>query len=132
MLKFVYTDTSFHLERLAQSLEELVAARAIVAMRVGQSLCIEPTTASFLLPADLPTLRDLEVQALREDGETIAVSVADAEYVEVSLRGTWIAADQETAEGVFVTSLCDRTEFFLLKCWQDAQTLTALLKEAGD
>lgn len=132
MLKFVYTDTSFHLERLAQALEELVTARAIVAMRVGQSLCIEPTTASFLLPADLPTLRDLEVQALREDGETIAVCVADAEYVEVSLRGTWIATDQETAEGVFVTSLCDRTEFFLLKCWQDAQTRTALLKEAGD
>lgn len=132
MLKFTYTETSFHLDRLAQSLEELVAARVIVAMRVGQSLCVEPITASFLLPADLPGLHYLETETQREGSDTISVCAADAEYVEVSLRGTWLAADDETAEGVFVTTLCDRTEFFLLKCWQEAQTCSSFVKEAGD
>lgn len=132
MLKFTYTETSFHLDRLAQSIEELVAARVIVAMRVGQSLCVEPITASFLLPADIPGLHYLETEARQEGSDTIAVCAADAEYVEVSLRGTWLAADDETAEGVFVTALCDRTEFFLLKCWQEAQACASCVKEAGD
>lgn len=130
MLKFTYTETGFNLERLAHSIEELVARRVIVAMRVGVGVVIEPTTASFLLPADLPDLHFLEAEARRDDSEAISLCVADSEYVEVTLRGTWIAADSECAEGVFVTDLCDRAEFYILKCWQEAQSEVSVLKEA--
>lgn len=40
MLKLTYTETSFHLECLTQSLEEWVAQRVILALRVGQSLYV--------------------------------------------------------------------------------------------
>ena len=129
MLKFTYTENTFNLEQLARSLEELVTGRTIVAMRVGQSVVVEPSTASFLLPANLPGLENLEAEALRDESETIALSVADAEYVEVSLRGTWLAANSEAEEGVFVTSLRDRAEFYILKCWQEAGAGVSLLEE---
>ncbi|MBW4492026.1 MAG: hypothetical protein KME26_02850 [Oscillatoria princeps RMCB-10] len=131
MLKFTYTETGLQIERLTQSVEELVALRVILAMRIGQSLCVEPTTASFLLPAGLPELHQLEVEARKEAAEALALCPADAEFVEVSLRGTWLAADPQGAQGVFVTALCPRTEFFLLKCWLEAQTC-AFVSEAGD
>ena len=129
MLKFTYTENSFNLEHLARSLEELVTGRTIVAMRVGQRLVVEPTQASFLLPANLPGLENLEAEALRDESETIAICIADTEYVEVSLRGTWLAADSEADEGVFVTSLRDRAEFYILKCWQEARSGVSLLEE---
>jgi len=50
MLKLTYTETGFNLERLAQSPEQLVALRVVLAMRVGQSISVEPSTAAFLLP----------------------------------------------------------------------------------
>ena len=104
MLKFTYTETSFHLERLAQSLEELVATRVILAMRVGQSLCVEPITASFLLPSNLAGLHYFETEVKQEDLEVISVCAADAEFVEISLYGTWIAAVLAGAGGPFLSA----------------------------
>jgi len=127
MLKLTYTETGFHLERLAQSLEEWVAQRVILALRVSTSFCVEPSTASFLLPADLPELSVLETLIQREGTDEIGLSMCDAEYVEVSLRGTWLSADPEGEEGVFVTAMSDRTEFFLFKLWHEAQTCTSSL-----
>ncbi|MHC5726844.1 MAG: alr0857 family protein, partial [Nostoc sp.] len=47
MLKLTYTESSFDLECLTLSLEQWVAQRVILSLRVGQGLCIEPNTASF-------------------------------------------------------------------------------------
>ena len=60
MLKLTYTNNSFYLECLTQSLEEWVAQRVILALRVSQTLRIEPTTASFMLPLDLPGVERLK------------------------------------------------------------------------
>lgn len=128
MLKLTYTETGFHLELVAQSLEDWVTARVILALRVGQPICVEPSTASFLLPADLPGLRHLDAEARREGSETISLSTCDAEYIEVNLHGTWLSGDCESEEGVFVASMSDRTEFFLYKLWQDAQACTSSIK----
>lgn len=130
MLKFTYTESGFHLERLSHSLEELVSRRVILAMRVGKSILVEPSTAAFLLPADLPGLHCLETQARRD--EAIALCAADAEYVEVSLQGTWISDDRESGEGVFVTAMSDRAEFLLVKLWQQAQFAQSCVKEVGE
>lgn len=128
MLKLTYTETGVHLERVAQSLEEWVFSRVILSLRVGLRLLVEPSTASFLLPADLPGLPLLQSAAQLET-EAIALCVCDAEYIEVSLRGTWLAADEESAEGAFVAAMSDRTEFFLFKLWQEAQTCASSLKQ---
>ncbi len=131
MLKFTYTETGFYMERLAQSLEEWVTARVILALRVGYNICVEPSSAAFLLRADLPGLSHLESQASRDGLDSVVVSVCDHEYVEISLCGTWIGPNSESAEGIFVTTMSDRTEFFILKLWQESQNASCL-KEAGD
>ena len=125
MLKLTYTENGFYLERLAQPLEEWVTARVVLALRAGTPLCVEPSTASFLLPADMPHLRHLERQQEGEDA--IALCVCDAEYIEVSLKGTWLTSDVDSEEGVFVTSMSYAVEFFLLKLWEESQIRTRCL-----
>jgi hypothetical protein len=120
MLKLTYTENGFYLESLAQPLEEWVTARVILALRAGTSLCVEPSTASFLLPADMPQLRHLERQ--QEGEEAIALSICDADYIEVSLQGTWMTSDSDGETGIFVTSMSYTVEFFLLKLWEESLT----------
>jgi hypothetical protein len=129
MLRLSYTETSFHLEVLTQSLEEWVAQRVILALRVGQSLCVQPSTASFLLPADLPGVEALKAFLKRDDREIMALSVCDAEYIEVTLRGSWISNSSDDAVGVFVTTMSDRTEFFLHKLYQEAQKSASVVRD---
>ncbi|MBD1931454.1 MULTISPECIES: alr0857 family protein [Cyanophyceae] len=128
MLKLTYTENGFYLECLAQSLEEWVARRVILALRVGTSITVEPSTASFLLPASLPEVEQLATLVQREGSEIIGVCACDADYIEVCLNGTWIEGDGENGEGVFVAALSDRAEFFLFKLWQDAQACTSSLR----
>ena len=127
MLKLTYTETSFYLECIAQSLEEWVQARVIFALRVGQYLCVKPSTASFLLPVDLSGVERLKVLACRDDREFIALDACDADYMEVTLRGSWLSDSFEDADGLFVTAMSDRTEFFLHELWLEAQACTSCL-----
>lgn len=129
MLKLIYTEKSFHLECLTQSLEQWVQGRVILALRVGQCLCVEPSTASFLLPVNLPGVEALKAEVKRDDKEIMALSVCDAEYLEVTLRGSWISDGSEDAEGVFITAMSDRTEFFVHKLWQEAQKSASVVSE---
>ncbi|MBD2725259.1 hypothetical protein H6G96_02715 [Nostoc sp. FACHB-892] len=129
MLKLTYTESSFYLECLTLSLEEWVAQRVILALRVGQSFCIEPSTASFLLPVDLPGVEVLKAEVKKDDREIIALSACDAEYMEVTLRGSWLLDSSKDAVGVFFTTMNDRAEFFLHKLWQEAQACASVMSE---
>lgn len=129
MLKLTYIETGFYLEYIAKSLEEWVQGRVILALRVGECLCIEPSTASFLLPADLPGVDTLAVEVRRQAPESITLSVCDAEYIEVAIKGTWVSSDTDSNEGVFVAVMSHSIEFFLLKLWQDAQVNASVLSE---
>lgn len=129
MLKLTYTENGFNLERLAQSLEDWVTARVILSLRAGWHICVEPSTASFLLPDDLPGIERLEIEARHEDSEIVSVSACDVDYVEISLRGSWVSATSESDEGVFVVTMSDRTEFFLFKLWQQAQIVASCVSE---
>lgn len=128
MLKLTYTETGFYLERLPQSLEEWMLSRVTLSLRAGLRLLVEPSTASFLLAAGLPGQALLQAAA-ELDNQAIAVCVCDAEYIEVSLRGTWLTADAESAEGIFVTVISDHTEFLIFNLWLDAQACTSFLKQ---
>ena len=129
MLKLTYLETGFYLEYLAKSLEDWVQERVVLALRVGESLYIEPTTAAFLLPADLPDLETLVMEIRRLDPESISLSAGDAEYIEVSLNGTWVSLNADSEEGVFVAAMSHFIEFFLLKLWQDSQVSASVLSE---
>ncbi|NES03186.1 MAG: hypothetical protein F6K22_10185 [Okeania sp. SIO2F4] len=132
MLKLTYTESGFYMERLAQSPEQLVALRVMLAMRVGQKIVVEPSSAAFLLPASLPELSMLEVAVQKEGGEDIALCVADDEFVEVSLGGSWITVDPEQENGIFLTTLSDRIELLLLKLWQATEANASVSQEAND
>lgn len=131
MLKLTYTENGFYLERLSNSLEEWVATRVTLSLRAGASLWVEPSMAAFLLPRDMPQLANLEKEVRQQEIEGITLSICDADYLEVSLKGTWMSSDPDGEEGVFVVSLCHsscggdsghRLEFFLWKLWQESQT----------
>lgn len=119
MLKLIYTDAGLYMERVTIALEAIVAQRVMLALRSGQKLHIEPGQATFLLPTAAPGLVHLEMALRLEPFTTIAP--VDAEFVEVSVRGSWIAEGAEAHEGMFVTAFCDRAEFFVYKLWQETQ-----------
>lgn len=121
MLKLTYTEVGLHLERLTASLEVLVAQRVVLALRTGLTLYVEPGKASFLLPADAPNLVHLEMALQMEQSPAIAVTPVDEEFVEVSVHGSWMAESAEAHEGMFLTALSERTEFFVYKLWQATQ-----------
>lgn len=129
MLKLTYMETGFHLEYLTQSLEEWVQSRVILALRVCQPLCVEPSTASFLLPVDLFGLERLQTEVKCDDREILSFCVCDPECVEVTLRGAWLSNGSEDANGLFVTAISDRTEFFLHKLWLEAQSYASVMSD---
>jgi hypothetical protein len=118
MLKLNYTEVGLYMERIMSAPELLIAQRVILAMRLGQALHVESGRASFLLPADIPELEGLEISLQQEYHATVTLMPVDDEYVEVSLTGSWVAEDREAHEGMFLTVMSDRTEFFIYKLWQ--------------
>lgn len=126
MLKFTYTDTGLHLEHLGQSLEEWMALRAVLSLRLGQRLLVEHCTGSFLLQADLIALDSLAAALSREAAGAIAP--CDANMVEVSLNGVWVASNPNQTEGVFLARLSDRTEFLIFQLWQVSEGVTSSLE----
>jgi hypothetical protein len=117
MLKLTYTEDSFYLELLAQPLETWLSTRAILAIRSGISLWVDSSTASFLLPADLPQLEDLEEAITQDEVEGITLCISDAETVEVCLDGTWVAEAVEAKGGILITAMSSATEMLLYELW---------------
>lgn len=121
MLKFTYTEAGMYLERVAMALEKLVAQRALLALRTGQKLYVEPGRAAFLLPADVAEMKQLQAVLQDESSQGMTITPVDAEFVEVSLEGHWLAETAEAQEGVFIATIGDRTELFVYKLWQATQ-----------
>jgi hypothetical protein len=125
MLKLTYTEVGLHMERIVGTLEGTIAHRVILALRVGQTLYVEPGHASFLLPATAPGLLQLK-QALGLESAIVIMPV-DTEWVEVSVTGSWIAEHVAAHEGMFITALSDRAEFLVYKLWSATQNQVSSL-----
>jgi hypothetical protein len=121
MLKATYTEAGLHLEQLSQSVEDWIALRSRLAVRTSQRLLIEHCTASILLPVNLARLCLLERAAQQKDSGVVALSVCDADYVEVSLRGVWVVSSADETEGVFATMLNAQIERVFFQLWQESQ-----------
>jgi hypothetical protein len=120
MLKLTYTENGFCLELLHQNMEKWLKNRLWVSVRAATSFYVEPSSASFLLPANLEGLNHLE-KLQYENGEVMAIALADQEFVEINLYGNWIVGDPNSEEGIFVATLTQKAEFFLFNLWQEAQ-----------
>ncbi|MBD0333873.1 MAG: hypothetical protein ICV62_00140 [Cyanobacteria bacterium Co-bin13] len=126
MLKITYTDTGLVLERVAQSVEAIVAQRTLLTLRLGQSIAVQPTYASLPLPADLPGM--IHLQQLARQTEAVAIDRCDSDspeqlcsWLEVTLHGVWIAESTSSDEGIFVTELDSALEHLLMAIWQQTQ-----------
>ncbi len=122
MLKLNYTDVGLYMERTMTNPELLIAQRVLLAMRLGQPLHVEPGRASFLLPADIPELKVLEMALHQEYGSAVTLIAVDEDFVEVGLSGSWIAEGKDAHEGMFLTVMSDRNEFLIYKLWQMSET----------
>jgi hypothetical protein len=114
MLKLTYSDADLSLEYLAFTLEAMVAQRSIVAVRAGQPMVVQPGYGSFTLPGDLPG-----IAALRAE-RAIDLSACDRDWVEITLRGTWLADGTGDTEGILVVELGPALEHQLVTLWQQS------------
>lgn len=130
MLKLTYTENSFYLEFLTQSVEEWIQSRVLLTLRVGQSLCVEPSAASFLLPVDLPGVGRLHSEIEQDNNkEIIEVYACDTEFIEVTLRGYWLSVSARSMSGGFVTTMNRSTESFLHQLWLEARKNASVLMD---
>ncbi len=128
MLKITYTENTFYLEQLNDNPENWIAKRVLLCLRAATSIYAEPSTASFLLPEDLPYFDQLKTLNTT-DQETMELISNEDGFLEVCLEGTWVTAEQDSEEGVFICTLCDRTEFFLYQLWQESNIGTTVVTE---
>lgn len=128
MLKLTYTENGFCLERLNESLEAWVADRILLCLRASTSIYVEPSTASFFLPANLSCLVELRYLEMKNK-EILAVEVCDIEEVEVSLYGTWVSATEDSEEGIFVCAMTHQAESFLERVWYEASLGASVINE---
>lgn len=122
MLKLNYSEVGLYMERVVTSLELLIAQRIVLALRLGQTLYVESGCASFLLPADSPDLKYLEALLRQDEQLAVMILPVDDEFVEISLRGSWIAEGHEAHEGMFLVRMSDRTEAIIYQLWIESQT----------
>ncbi len=121
MLKLIYTDVGLHMERTTTSLEILVAQRVVLAIRVGQTLHIEPGKASFLLPANAIELSPLEMALRSDPHQVITITPVDDAFVEVSVEGSWIADSAAAHAGMFITAFPEPVECLVYSLWLATQ-----------
>ena len=120
MLKLTYTDNNFSIEPLSESLEDWLNIRVLVCLRAATSIYVEPSTASFLIPTNLPYWEDLKALQIEND-ETIELNICDAEYLEIILQGTWVTSEEHSDEGVFICVLSRKAEILVNQLWQESQ-----------
>jgi len=134
MLKLIYSELGLHLEHLPLTVEEVLACRVVLAAQMGQAIHLEPSRASFLLPAGFSQLEELETAIANSDATNIAIGKVDDSFVEVNLRGTWLARTPNAEEGIFVTAVGDEwrsparhLEPLVYQLWQVRQAQASYL-----
>lgn len=119
-----YTDYGLFMEYVTASLDSFTAQQVMLAVQNGDKLHLETGQAAFLLPANLPGINQLR-SALQEDAtDAISLTNIDEEYVEVRLKGTWMAKDIKSESGTFMAALSPEREELLYRMWQVTQSST--------
>lgn len=115
MLKLNYSDLGLSVEQFEGDLDQWIEHRVRLAMRAGMTLYTEAGRASFLIAIDHPLFDTLLAATAKIT--TISVDIADAEYAEVVLQGTWLAESIEACEGSLVCALGAQIEKVIDRLW---------------
>lgn len=129
MLKIIYAETGQHLEpipaeaptaKLCQR-DDWIAARIEFAQSIGQTLLVSQERATLMLPNSIGNVTEIDNCLNSLGAEMVTVGCCDLGWVEIELAGSWIYADVDRAEGVFVTEQPERVESYLLQLWEIAK-----------
>ncbi|MEO1179762.1 MAG: alr0857 family protein [Cyanobacteria bacterium J06636_28] len=127
MLKLNYTDYGLFLEQVTASLDAVATQRVMLAVTVGETLHLEPGRAAFLLPVEIPGITHLTSMLETTVTDAVALTTVDEDFVEVSLKGTWMANSANAESGTFITALEPESERLIYHLWQITQRQTAYL-----
>ncbi len=116
MLALIFTETGLHLETCELSLEDWLISRILLAQRLAETIQLETSWASLLLPDDLPEIG--QVAGVDE----VELCHSEAEWVEVSLEGIWLSSDPEQISGVLVTEIDAETEQLIYQLWRASRS----------
>ena len=128
MLKLNYPDYGLFLEQVTASLDAVTTQRVMLAVCSGDALHVEPGQASFLVATEIPELHALQSLLSQDLSQQIMITPVDHEFVEVSLKGTWLASSVDADTGMFITVLVPHYESWLYQLWEVTQSPTMLLR----
>ena len=129
MLKLNYTDCGLFLEQVdassdalpQASLWEFATQRVMLSVYAGEPLHMEPGRAAFLVSANAPEVQKLKRVLQTDTTQTVTVAAVDDGFVEVSLKGTWIAKSTNAETGTLVAALPDESEKLVCQLWHLTQ-----------
>ena len=121
MLKLNYNDCGLFLEQVDASLDAIATQRVMLAVCAGEPLHMEPGRAAFLVSANAPEVQKLQRILQTDTTQTVTVAAVDDGFVEVSLKGTWIAKSINAEAGTLVAALSGESEKLVCQLWQLTQ-----------
>jgi len=125
VLKLNYNDYGLFLEQVAASLDAVATQRVMLAVYTGETLHLEPGRAAFLVPSDAAGMSQLENVLQKDTTQTVTLTEVDNGFVEVSLKGTWMANSANAETGTFIAAIAPISESLIYQLWQVTQRQTA-------
>ena len=126
MLKLNYTDCGLFLEQVEASLDAIATQRVMLAVYAGEPLHMEPGRAAFLVSANAPEVQKLKRVLQNDATQVVTVAAVDDGFVEVSLKGTWIARSINAEAGTLIAALPRESEKLVCQLWQKTQWQSAI------
>jgi hypothetical protein len=129
MLKLIYTETDLHLELLTADVENWVEQRLLFSRSIGEIIFLSSEHASFLLPEAICETTAVNFYLHHQGAKNVTVDRGDRGQVEIGLTGYWLSTDLDNTQGIFVTQLPDRVEFYLWQLWCSGNSQPAMSDE---
>jgi hypothetical protein len=117
MLKLIYTETDLHIELVTADLEDWIEQRLSFSNSTGEIIFLSSEQANFLLPTTICEATAVNFYLHHQGAKTVTANCCDFGQVEIGLTGYWLCTDPDSAQGIFVTQLSDRVEFYLWQLW---------------
>ena len=126
MLKLIYTETDLRMELLTTDLEDWIEQRLLFSDSTGEKVFLSSETASFLLPTTICEATAINFYLYHQGATTVTANYCDLDSIEIGLTGYWLSPDPDSAQGIFVTKLLDRVEFYLWQLWCSGNSRSAM------
>ena len=126
MLKLIYTETDLRMELLTTDLEDWIEQRLLFSDSTGEKVFLSSETASFLLPTTICEATAINFYLHQQGVKTVTANYCDLDSIEIGLTGYLLSPDPDSAQGIFVTKLLDRVEFYLWQLWCSGNSRSAM------